>query len=72
MANFSEKLAINSRLSDAPLFGMHSLRDRLIDKFLEGSLQVIVDSTFQGLQSIPTAVEYLLGGQNCGKVIVRL
>jgi NADPH-dependent curcumin reductase CurA len=47
-------------------------RDRLLNLFYSGKLKVSVDSTpFQGLESIPTAVEYLLSGQNCGKVVVR-
>ncbi|MBD2362661.1 zinc-binding dehydrogenase [Anabaena minutissima FACHB-250] len=47
-------------------------RDRLLNLFYSGKLKVSVDSTpFQGLESIPTAVDYLLSGQNCGKVVVR-
>ncbi|MCF4966361.1 zinc-binding dehydrogenase [Nostoc sp. CMAA1605] len=47
-------------------------RDRLLNLFYAGKLQVSVDSTpFLGLESIPTAVAYLLSGQNCGKVVVR-
>jgi NADPH-dependent curcumin reductase CurA len=48
-------------------------RDRLLNLFYSGKLQVAVDSTqFNGIKSIPTAVKYLLDGQNCGKVVVRL
>ncbi|MEA5567396.1 zinc-binding dehydrogenase [Anabaena sp. UHCC 0399] len=47
-------------------------RDRLLNLFYSGKLKVSVDSTpFHGLESIPTAVEYLLSGQNCGKVVVK-
>ncbi|GAP96268.1 zinc-binding dehydrogenase [Leptolyngbya sp. NIES-2104] len=47
-------------------------RDRLLDLFYAGRLKVIVDPTvFQGVESIPDAVEYLLSGQNCGKVVVK-
>jgi NADPH-dependent curcumin reductase CurA len=47
-------------------------RDRLLDLFYSGKLQVAVDRTqFNGIESIPTAVKYLLDGQNCGKVVVR-
>jgi len=47
-------------------------RDRLLDLFYTQKLQVAVDPTvFQGLESIPDAVEYLLSGKNCGKVVVR-
>ena len=47
-------------------------RDRLLDLFYSGKLQVAVDPTgFHGLESIPSAVRYLLDGQNCGKVVVR-
>lgn len=47
-------------------------RDRLLNLFYTDKLQVAVDTTqFQGIESIPDAVEYLLSGQNCGKVVVR-
>jgi hypothetical protein len=47
-------------------------RDRLLNLFYSGKLKVTVDPTeFKGIESIPTAVKYLLGGQNCGKVVVR-
>jgi NADPH-dependent curcumin reductase CurA len=47
-------------------------RDRLLDLFHADKLKVIVDPTvFQGIEAIPNAVEYLLSGQNCGKVVVK-
>jgi NADPH-dependent curcumin reductase CurA len=47
-------------------------RDRLLNLFYADKLKVTVDSTvFQGIESIPDAVEYLLSGQNCGKVVVK-
>ena len=47
-------------------------RDRLLNFFYSGKLQVTIDPTqFHGIESIPTAVQYLLSGQNCGKVVVR-
>jgi NADPH-dependent curcumin reductase CurA len=47
-------------------------RDRLLNLFYSGQLQVAVDPMqFNGIESIPTAVKYLLDGQNCGKVVVR-
>jgi NADPH-dependent curcumin reductase CurA len=47
-------------------------RDRLLNLFYTGKLKVTVDPTqFNGIESIPAAVEYLLSGQNCGKVVVR-
>jgi 2-desacetyl-2-hydroxyethyl bacteriochlorophyllide A dehydrogenase len=47
-------------------------RDRLLDLFYSDKLQVTVDPTqFRGIESIPHAVNYLLQGQNCGKVVVR-
>jgi NADPH-dependent curcumin reductase CurA len=47
-------------------------RARLFDIFYTDQLQVAIDpAQFHGLESIPTAVEYLLTGQNCGKVVVR-
>ena len=51
---------------------MVEARDRLLNLFYTDKLKVAVDSTpFHGIQSIPAAVEYLLSGQNCGKVVVR-
>ncbi|MEA5534269.1 zinc-binding dehydrogenase [Crocosphaera sp. XPORK-15E] len=47
-------------------------RDRLLNLFYSGQLKVAVDPTqFNGIESIPNAVKYLLDGQNCGKVVVR-
>jgi len=57
-----------------PRYAEHvpAARDRLLDLYYNNQLQVSVDSTvFQGLESIPSAVSYLLSGQNCGKVVVR-
>jgi NADPH-dependent curcumin reductase CurA len=47
-------------------------RDRLLNLFYTDKLKVAIDSThFNGIESIPAAVEYLLTGKNCGKVVVR-
>ena len=47
-------------------------RDHLLNLFYSGKLKVAIDPTqFNGIESIPVAVAYLLGGQNCGKVVVR-
>ncbi|MEH1893584.1 MAG: zinc-binding dehydrogenase [Nostoc sp.] len=47
-------------------------RDRLLNLFYTDKLKVVVDPTqFQGIESIPDAVEYLLSGDNCGKVVMR-
>ncbi|WP_298910125.1 zinc-binding dehydrogenase [uncultured Nostoc sp.] len=47
-------------------------RDRLLNLFYTDKLKVAVDPTqFQGIESIPDAVEYLFSGQNCGKVVTR-
>ena len=47
-------------------------RDRLFDLFHTGQIKVAIDSTeFKGIESIPAAVNYLLGGKNCGKVVVK-
>ncbi|WP_414542744.1 zinc-binding dehydrogenase [Nostoc sp. CCY0012] len=52
---------------------MPEARDRLLNLFYTNKLKVCVDSTqFFGLESIPDAVEHLLSGKNCGKVVVRL
>lgn len=46
--------------------------NRLLDLFAQGKLKVAVDPTdFYGIESIPKAVNHLLSGQNCGKVVVR-
>ncbi|WP_375499325.1 zinc-binding dehydrogenase [uncultured Nostoc sp.] len=51
---------------------MAEARDRLLNLFYTNKLKVAVDPTqFQGIESIPDAVKYLLNGQNCGKVVVR-
>jgi NADPH-dependent curcumin reductase CurA len=51
---------------------MVEARDRLLNLFYTDKLKVAVDPTqFNGIESIPAAVEYLLSGQNCGKVVVR-
>ncbi|PSB00645.1 zinc-binding dehydrogenase [Merismopedia glauca] len=48
------------------------VRDRLLNLFYSGKLKVAIAPTqFHGIESIPTAVAYLLSGQNCGKVVVR-
>jgi NADPH-dependent curcumin reductase CurA len=57
-----------------PLYAeyMVEARDRLLDLFYTGKIKVAVDPTeFKGIESIPAAVEYLLSGKNCGKVVVR-
>lgn len=57
-----------------PLYQEYAVeaRDRLLNLFYSGQLKVAIDPTqFNGIESIPTAVEYLLSGQNCGKVVVR-
>ncbi|HAJ62141.1 MAG TPA: alcohol dehydrogenase [Cyanobacteria bacterium UBA8543] len=51
---------------------MVEARDRLLDLFYAGKIKVAVDPTeFRSIESIPAAVEYLLSGKNCGKVVVR-
>ncbi|MGB7484850.1 MAG: zinc-binding dehydrogenase [Phormidesmis sp.] len=57
-----------------PRYAEHvpAARDRLLNLYYSHQLQVSVDPTvFQGVESIPSAVDYLLSGQNCGKVVVR-
>ncbi|MEM9273669.1 MAG: zinc-binding dehydrogenase, partial [Cyanobacteria bacterium P01_F01_bin.143] len=47
-------------------------RDRLLKMLSTEQIRVAIDPTeFQGLESIPAAVEYLLSGQNCGKVVIK-
>ncbi|MBH8564754.1 zinc-binding dehydrogenase [Nostoc sp. CENA67] len=51
---------------------MTEARDRLFNLFYSGKLKVAIDQTqFNGIESIPAAVEHLLSGKNCGKVVVR-
>lgn len=51
---------------------MVAARDRLLKLFYTDQLRVAIDPTlFCGIESIPTAVEYLLGGKNMGKVVVQ-
>ncbi|MFN6484294.1 MULTISPECIES: zinc-binding dehydrogenase [unclassified Nostoc] len=51
---------------------MSEAGDRLLNLFYTDKLKVAVDPTqFQGIESIPDAVQYLLSGQNFGKVVVR-
>jgi NADPH-dependent curcumin reductase CurA len=57
-----------------PLYQEYAVeaRDRLLNLFYSGKLKVAIDLTlFNGIESIPNAVAYLLSGQNCGKVVVR-
>ncbi|GAB1539719.1 NADP-dependent oxidoreductase [Scytonema sp. NUACC21] len=50
---------------------MVEARERLLNLFYTNKLKVAVDPTqFHGVESVPSAVEYLLSGQNCGKVVV--
>lgn len=47
-------------------------RARLLNLFYTNQLKVAIDPTqFQGIESIPSAVEYLLSGKSYGKVVVR-
>ncbi|WP_375468327.1 zinc-binding dehydrogenase [uncultured Nostoc sp.] len=51
---------------------MAEARDRLLNLFYSRKLKVAIDPTqFNSIESIPAAVEYLLSGKNCGKVVVR-
>lgn len=51
---------------------MVAARDRLLSLFNTHQLRVAIDPTpFDGIESIPIAVEYLLSGKNVGKVVVR-
>jgi NADPH-dependent curcumin reductase CurA len=57
-----------------PLYAeyIESAQNKLLDLFYANKIKVAVDSTqFNGIESIPTAVEHLLNGKNCGKVVVR-
>ncbi|MGD1896368.1 MAG: zinc-binding dehydrogenase [Phormidesmis sp.] len=46
--------------------------DRLLNLFYSNMLEVCVDPMiFKGVKSIPEAVDYLLSGRSCGKVVIR-
>ena len=45
---------------------------RVLDLYYAGALRVRVDAAFEGLESVPDAVEHLVRGRNLGKVVVRL
>jgi hypothetical protein len=45
-------------------------RDRLLNLFYTGNLVAVDPARFNGIESIPNAVQYLLDGQNCGKGVV--
>lgn len=48
-------------------------RAALLDMLAVGSLKPLIDQTaFEGLESVADAVDHLLGGNNVGKVMVRL
>lgn len=48
-------------------------RDYLFDQYQKGKLHIKVDPTsFEGIESIVNASEYLLAGKSCGKVVVKL
>lgn len=47
-------------------------QNKLLDLFYNNKIKVAIDSTqFKGIESIPAAVEHLLKGKNCGKVVVE-
>jgi NADPH-dependent curcumin reductase CurA len=51
---------------------MAEVRKSLLNLFYTDKLKVAIDLTqFNGIESIPAAVEYLITGKNCGKVVVR-
>jgi len=57
-----------------PLYAeyIEEAQNRLLDLFYNNKIKVAVDSTeFKGIESISTAVEHLLKGKNCGKVVVK-
>lgn len=51
---------------------MAAARDRLLELFYTHQIHVAINPTpFHGIESIPIAVQCLLGGQNVGKVVVQ-
>ncbi|EAW37888.1 zinc-binding dehydrogenase [Lyngbya sp. PCC 8106] len=56
-----------------PLYQEYSLeaRNRLFHLLESGQIQVAIDPTeFRGIESIDSAVDYLLAGKSCGKVVI--
>mmetsp|Transcript_65584 Transcript_65584/g.147993 ORF Transcript_65584/g.147993 Transcript_65584/m.147993 type:complete len:369 (-) Transcript_65584:143-1249(-) len=49
-------------------------KQRVLDLHASGALRALIDSkrTFQGLESVPDAIEYMLSGEAVGKVVVRI
>lgn len=45
---------------------------KLIQLYSEGKLKSLTDCHFNGIESVPSAVDYMYKGQNVGKVIVDL
>ena len=49
-------------------------KQRVLDLHASGELVALVDEkrAFEGLESVPDAIEYMLSGEAIGKVVVRL
>lgn len=49
-------------------------KSKVFQLFAEGKLKVLLDDsqTFEGLESIPDAIEHMLSGSTIGKVVVTL
>lgn len=46
---------------------------RILDLYYRGELEAVIDPTpFRGLERVADAVEHLLSGRNCGKVVIDL
>ncbi|WP_157259739.1 hypothetical protein [Chamaesiphon minutus] len=41
------------------------------DRIINYRTEALDRTQFNGIESIPTAVKYLLDGQNCGKLVFR-
>jgi NADPH-dependent curcumin reductase CurA len=57
-----------------PHYAEHAVaaRDRLLNLFYTDQIRVAINPTpFHGIESIPSAVQYLLSGKNVGKVVVQ-
>ncbi len=57
-----------------PLYAeyIEAAQNKLLNLFYSNKIKIAVDSTqFNGIESIPAAVEHLLNGKNCGKVVVE-
>lgn len=48
-------------------------KKKAVDLYNEGKIRAVVDSkAFEGVESVPDAINYMLSGQALGKVVVKM